>query len=379
MNLRSPPPTFDPVTYGYTQPTAKAITIRNIGNSNATISNVTVSGSDFTIGGSGDTVTAGNSITSWTVQPNGELSAGEHTATITVTYNGDAPSTAQVTFTVNRANQTAPTDAPELDSKTYNRVTLKAVDPNTNGAAVQYSKDNGQTWQDSPVFTGLFPSTEYPFVVRYGATGNYKESPASPALDVTTDAAPVTMYSVTVNNGSGGGNYAAGATVTITATVPGGQRFTGWTVNEGSVILDNASSATTTFTMPARAVTVTANFETIITPPTEYTVTFDAQGGNVAPATMKTTVGKLQSLPVPTKSSHTFEGWFTQSSGEKITVDNVFTADTTIYAHWKYTGGNSGGGGSSGSGGSSDGGTTTTPTQKPNIEDSTGGSTTVAR
>ena len=91
------------------------------------------------------------------------------------------------------------------------------------------------------------------------------------------------MYSVTVNNGSGGGNYATGATVTITATVPGGQRFTGWTVDVGGVTVPNTTPAS--FTMPAQAVTVTANFETIITPPTEYTVTFDAQGGNVAPAT----------------------------------------------------------------------------------------------
>ena len=194
-------------------------------------------------------------------------------------------------------------------------------------------------------------------------TANFETIPTPPTP---------TKYLVTVNGGTGGGNYVAGDTVTITATVPSGQRFTGWTVNAGGVTLANASNTTTTFAMPAQAVTVTANFETIITPPTEYTVTFDARGGNVTPAAMKTTAGKLQSLPVPTRSSHTFAGWYTQSSGgEKITVDNVFTADTTIYAHWKYTGGNSGGGGSSG------GGTTTTTTQKPSIEDSTGGSTTV--
>lgn len=68
-------------------------------------------------------------------------------------------------------------------------------------------------------------------------------------------------YTVTVNGGAGGGNYAAGDTVTITATVPSGRRFTGWTVNAGGVTLASASSATTTFTMPAQAVTVTANFQ----------------------------------------------------------------------------------------------------------------------
>ena len=360
-------PTFTAITYGDAQPTAQAITILNTGNSDATISSVTVSGSDFTIDGSGDTVTAGGSIDTWTVQPIDGLSAGEHTATITVTYNNNATAEADVKFKVTGAAQAAPANPPELVSKTYNSVTLKTVAVNSNGAKARYSKDNGQTWQDSPVFTGLLPSTKYTFVVRYGAIGNYEASPASPALEVTTEAAPVTMYSVTVNGGIGGGSYAAGATVTITAdTAPDGQRFTGWTVNAGGVILTNASSATTTFTMPAQAVTVTANFETIITPPTEYTVTFDAQGGNVAPATMKTTAGKLQSLPVPTKSSHTFEGWFTQSSGgEKITVDNVFTADTTIYAHWKYTGGDSGN--------NSGGYTPPTTTYPPTVEKPQGG------
>ena len=254
-------PAFDAVTYGDAQPGPKAITISSSGNSNAAISSVTVSGSDFTIGGSGDAVTAGGFITSWTVQPNAGLSVGEHIATITVTYDGGATATATVSFKVNGAAQAAPANAPELDSKTYNSVTLKAVENNANSAAAEYSKDNGQTWQDSPVFIGLSPSTKYTFVVRYGTSGNYEASPASSALEVTTEAEPVTMYSVSVNGGTGGGSYAAGDTVTITATVPSSQRFTGWTVNEGGVTLANASNATTTFTMPARAVTVTANFQ----------------------------------------------------------------------------------------------------------------------
>ena len=46
---------------------------------------------------------------------------------------------------------------------------------------------------------------------------------------------------------------------------PSGQRFTGWTVNEGGVTLADANSATTTFTMLAQVVTITANFENIPT------------------------------------------------------------------------------------------------------------------
>ena len=71
-----------------------------------------------------------------------------------------------------------------------------------------------------------------------------------------------TSYTVTVNSGTGGGDYAAGATVTITAdAAPSGKVFDKWTTSDG-VTFTNASSATTTFTMPAYAVTVTATYKT---------------------------------------------------------------------------------------------------------------------
>ncbi|WP_461251620.1 InlB B-repeat-containing protein, partial [Treponema sp. R8-4-B8] len=70
---------------------------------------------------------------------------------------------------------------------------------------------------------------------------------------------PVT-YPVTVNGGNGSGSYAAGVTVSISATAQSGQTFTNWTVNSGGATLANPNSASTTFTMPVNAVTVTANF-----------------------------------------------------------------------------------------------------------------------
>ncbi len=71
------------------------------------------------------------------------------------------------------------------------------------------------------------------------------------------------QYAVTVNGSyaqdSGAGSYAEGAMVTIRAGTRSGYQFSGWTSNSG-VIFADASSATTTFTMPASAVTVTANW-----------------------------------------------------------------------------------------------------------------------
>lgn len=69
-------------------------------------------------------------------------------------------------------------------------------------------------------------------------------------------------YMVAVNNGTGGGEYAEGSTVTITADAPvSGKQFDKWVVNSGSVILADSTSSTTTFTMPAEAVSVTATYK----------------------------------------------------------------------------------------------------------------------
>lgn len=67
-----------------------------------------------------------------------------------------------------------------------------------------------------------------------------------------------------------------------------------------------------------------------------YAVTFNANGGTVSADTMTTGAdGKLSSLPVPVRTGYTFAGWYTDPvGGERITVDTVFTADTTVYAHW---------------------------------------------
>ena len=81
--------------------------------------------------------------------------------------------------------------------------------------------------------------------------------------DVTITAvySALPTYTVTVTNGTGDGNYFAGDTVQIVAdAAPAGQQFAGWTLT-GNATLANAASPTTTFKMPASAVTVTANYK----------------------------------------------------------------------------------------------------------------------
>ena len=67
---------------------------------------------------------------------------------------------------------------------------------------------------------------------------------------------------VTVNGGSGSGDYYDGATVTIKANAPAqGKAFDKWIVESGNVVLADENSAETTFVMGSEEVTVTATYK----------------------------------------------------------------------------------------------------------------------
>jgi len=84
-----------------------------------------------------------------------------------------------------------------------------------------------------------------------------------PAKDVRVTAVFKELFTVTVLGGAGatgGGNYIAGETVNITAGTMVGRPFEKWTTTSNGVTLADSTKNTTSFTMPANAVTVTANF-----------------------------------------------------------------------------------------------------------------------
>ena len=83
--------------------------------------------------------------------------------------------------------------------------------------------------------------------------------------------APAKTYSVTVTNGSAdhSTNVTPGTKVTLTANkAPDGKVFDKWEVVSGSITLADATSATTTFTMPAGAVSVKATYKAALHTPT---------------------------------------------------------------------------------------------------------------
>ena len=66
-----------------------------------------------------------------------------------------------------------------------------------------------------------------------------------------------------------------------------------------------------------------------------FTVTFDANGGVMAPVSRLAVDGVAGELPMPTRDGWMFDGWFTAASGgEQIAVDTAVTENVTYYAQW---------------------------------------------
>jgi len=99
-----------------------------------------------------------------------------------------------------------------------------------------------------------------------GNTTNPREF-IMPDHDVTLTAQfipiPPTLYTLTVNGGTGGGQHAANASVPITATIPSGKQFVRWMVGASTV----STQANFNFTMAAQNTTLDAVFEDIPVPP----------------------------------------------------------------------------------------------------------------
>ncbi len=70
------------------------------------------------------------------------------------------------------------------------------------------------------------------------------------------------------------------------------------------------------------------------------TITFNANGGSCG--TLSKTMdcgGSIGSLPTPSRTYYTSDGWYTAASGgSKVANSTAFTEDTTLYAHWTLNG-----------------------------------------
>ena len=228
-----------------------------------------------------------------------------------------------------------------MEGEAYsNRLTAKGTAPITWSIVSGVLPEGLSLNEDTGAISGT-PAGEETEVFTVMAVNDLGEDVKE--FSITIAKAPETEYAVTVRDdghGTGSADPAsatAGTEITLTATPNAGYHFKEWQVMSGDVTVRDDK-----FTMPGSDVEVKAIFEEDAPPtPTEYTVTFDGNDGTPSVGSMTTTKQKLTSLPDASRSKHSFNGWYTEKSGgTKITTDTVFSANTTVYAHWTHTGNN---------------------------------------
>jgi len=195
------------------------------------------------------------------------------------------------------------------------------------------------------------PAGGYNFINWTAPAGSFTNANSAtttftmPAQDVTVTAhfevIPPFQYTLTMavaGSGStsptvGQHTYAGGVVVPIVATPAGGYRFVNWTAPAGS--FTNANSASTTFTMPAQGVTVTAHFEAI--PPVQYSLIISSSaGGSVTTpgeGTFIRNAGTVVNLAATPAGGYAFVNW----TGNVATIANVNAAYTTITMNGNYS------------------------------------------
>ena len=212
---------------------------------------------------------------------------------------------------------------------------------------------NGFTAPSGKQFKGWSLTTDGAIVTKVDMTENR-------TVYAIWEPIPVTTYTVSFNANGGSGTMAdvTGVTSNYTLpangfTAPAGQQFKGWATSASGAVITGTSITVSADT------TLYAIWEPI--PVTEYTISFNINGGIGTIPSQTTSGQKLSSLPIATHSgSYTFAGWYTAASGgTQITTAYEFSADTTVYAHWTYTGGG--------------GGFYVPTTQKPEIKAAAGG------
>ncbi|MDR1953180.1 MAG: InlB B-repeat-containing protein, partial [Clostridiales Family XIII bacterium] len=216
---------------------------------------------------------------------------------------------------------------------------------------VTYNVNGGDTLSQTTKAV-IYGSTygELPVPTRTGHTfaGWYTEitggTPITATTTVTITAAQTiyahwiaNQYTVTYN--VNGGNTLTTKTKTVTygaaygtlaTPTRTGHTFAGWyTAATGGTQITAATPVTIT-----AAQTIYAHWTV-----NQYTVTYNVNGGNTLTTKTKTVTygGVYGTLTTPTRTGHTFAGWYTLATGgTQITAGTMvtITADQTIYAHW---------------------------------------------
>ncbi|MDR2713570.1 MAG: S-layer homology domain-containing protein [Clostridiales bacterium] len=163
-------------------------------------------------------------------------------------------------------------------------------------------------------------------------------------------------FQLNITAGTGGsitigasGQYEQGEVISIAAKPNDGYIFTGWMATAGAFA--STSSAATTFTMPDRDATITANFEPISVDPDKFALTITAgTGGTITTgASGQYEQGQAINIAAKPNDGYMFIGWITTgggtfaNAGSAATIFTMPAGNASIAATFTPVGGSGGG------------------------------------
>ena len=274
-------------------------------------------------------------------QYNGDYKTDYASAFDTVTLT--VVDTIAPTLTADSASRDSETDATvtftsdEAGSYYYAVVDSGAAEPTIDTTVAGTSCD---TTEQTISLNNLTAGAKDIYIVVKDAAGNesVKLKIEIPAYTVVPKTYTLT---VDLNGGSGsttGDTYPAGEVVNINAGSRSNYRFDGWTSSNGGSFAD-ASSASTTFTMPAANTTITAAWSYIGgggSTTDYYRLTFETNGGSEISSIRRAEYTTIDLTDyTPTREGYEFTGWYADEAlTEKITSIRL-TRNTTVYAGWE--------------------------------------------
>ena len=281
---------------------------------------------------------------SLTIGDGASLNTGSHEVIVNGgTLNGADKITGTVKYAPTITTQPQDVEVKENETATF---TVNAAGTKPLSYQWQQGTDKGSSWTNIDSATSDTYTTGKTTMDMNGT--QYRCVVENIVKKVTSDAATLTVtaiptYTITVQTDGHGTASAssttatAGKQITLTATPNSGYRFAGWTSSD-NITFANAGSAQTTFTMPNRNVTVTANWKKKSSGGSVFfwDLKFDTNGGSKIDTVTEWEYSTIDlDEYVPEKEGYKFVGWYADEDLTKKIDEVYLTQDTTVYAKWE--------------------------------------------
>ena len=278
---------------------------------------------------------------------------GDWVGTVTITKANYNDFTATITVNVTNLESQSITLTPSATSVVYgdNMLTLTLANDARGSGAVTYSSSaSGVVAVDASTGEATVKGVGTATITATKAADTaYGAAASSVTIIVTKRPITVTAKDVTVKQGV----TATTDGFTVTGTLATGDswstdptvEFSPSSPDTSAVAANAAQIVVSGGTIRNSSEDVTSNYDityvngTLSVEPNTVTVTFDPNKAGMTPTKATVTAGgTLSTLPTPTLSGWTFDGWFTApTGGVQITASTMFNSDATVYAHWTET------------------------------------------